>query len=136
MTADAEQKKILVVDDEPDVVTYLTTLFEDNGYATASANDGNEAMSRVMESRPDMITLDITMPEKSGVRFYRELKENPELAGIPVLVITGVTGYGGDSATFEKFLSTRKSIPPPEGFIGKPLEDRDQLLEKIKSLLA
>ena len=53
---------------------------------------------------------------------------------IPVLVITGVTGYGGSSEDFEKFISSRKHIPPPEGFIGKPF-DREQLLEKVGELL-
>ena len=135
MAADAGKKLILVVDDEPDAVTYLTTLFQDNGYATESAKDGNEGMAKIKENRPDLITLDMSMPEKSGVKLYRELKESPDLANIPVLVITGVTGYGGKSEDFEKFLCSRKQIPPPEGFIGKPF-DRDKLLAGIKQLLA
>ncbi len=75
------------------------------------------------------------MPEKSGVRFYRELKTDPALSSIPVLIITGVTGYGGDADSFEQFLATRKQVPPPEGFIGKPLEDTNALLEKISQLI-
>jgi CheY-like chemotaxis protein len=134
MTANTGKKLILVVDDEPDVVTYLTTLFQDNGYDTASAKDGNEALARIKEKRPDLVTLDMSMPGKSGVKAYREIKENPALASIPVLVITAVTGFAGKPEDFQKFLSTRKQVPPPEGFIPKPL-DRDELLRKVKDLL-
>ncbi|HPO10291.1 MAG TPA: response regulator [bacterium] len=136
MTTETRQKLILVVDDEPDVITYLTTLLEDNGYATDSAVNGTEAMAKLRQLKPDLITLDISIPEKSGVRVYREMKEDPDLAHIPVLVITAVTGYGGKPEVFEQFLSSRKHIPSPEGFIDKPLEDREGLLRKIADLLA
>jgi CheY-like chemotaxis protein len=129
------KKLILVIDDEPDVVTYLSTFLSDNGYATESASDGQEAMEKVKANKPDLITLDMSMPKKSGVRFYRELKDDPELSMIPVLVVTAVTGYGGKSEGFEKFLSTRKQIPPPDGFIAKPIV-RDEMLAMVKELIA
>ena len=69
-------KKILIVDDDPDISEYLSTFFQDNGYATETAKDGVEAMEMVEAALPDLIALDITMPEKSGVRFYREMKEH------------------------------------------------------------
>jgi CheY-like chemotaxis protein len=134
MTPDAEKKLILVVDDEPDERSYLTTLFEDNGYATASANDGNEALALVKGNKPDLITLDISMPEKSGIKFYRELKEDAELSNIPVVVVTGVTGMGRNPEDFERFLASRKSIPVPDGFQPKPVE-REELLGKVSQLL-
>ena len=127
-------KKILVIDDEPHVVTYLETLLQDNGYETASAANGREAMEKVKAEKPDAITLDITMPEQSGIRFYRDLKENPEFADIPVLVVTAVTGYGGDPDTFENFLKSRRQIPPPEGFFSKPI-DRDKFLQAVEELV-
>jgi len=132
---DAGKKRILVVDDEPDVVTYLVTLLEDNGYDTDQATEGNEAMAKVEANKPDLITLDISMPEKSGIKFYRELKDDPSLSKILVVVVTAVTGFGGKPGDFEKFISTRKQVPPPDGFIAKPIE-RDELLELIKKLLA
>jgi len=132
--AAAGKKMIMVVDDEPDVVAYLTTLLQDHGYETASAKDGNEALAKIKEKKPDLITLDMSMPGKSGVKAYRELKDDPALAKIPVLVITAVTGFGGKSEDFQKFLSTRKHVPPPDGFIPKPL-DREELLKKVKELL-
>ncbi len=75
------------------------------------------------------------MPEESGVRMYRNLKDDPELAPIPVVVVTAVTGLGGDPEPFRNFLSTRKHIPPPEGFFSKPIE-RDEFTKKIDEILA
>jgi len=125
----------MVVDDEDDILEYLTTLFRDNGYETVFAHDGEEAMELVKKENPDLITLDITMPEKSGVRFYREVKEDAVLAKIPVIIITGVTGWGLDPAGFQKFISSRKKIPPPKGFMSKPI-DRDKLLIMVKNLIS
>lgn len=124
-------KRILVVDDEMDVVEYLTTFLQDKGYQTVSACDGEQALEMVGKEKPDLVTLDITMPNKSGVRFYRELKENEALKKIPVIIVTGVTGFGGDPEGFNRFISSRKQVPPPEGFMAKPI-DRDSLLKMIK----
>jgi len=124
-------KRILVVDDEMDVVEYLTTFLQDKGYQTVSACDGEQALEMVGKEKPDLVTLDITMPNKSGVRFYRELKENEALKKIPVIIVTGVTGFGGDPEGFNRFISSRKQVPPPEGFMAKPI-DRDGLLKMIK----
>jgi CheY-like chemotaxis protein len=129
------RKKVLVLDDEPNVVAYLETLLQDNGYDTVSASDGREGMEKARSEKPDLITLDISMPEESGVRFYRELKEDPELANIPVVIVTGVTGYGYKPEDFQKFISSRKKIPPPEGFVPKPI-DRDELLKGVTALLS
>ena len=128
------RKRILVLDDEPSVVTYLETLLQDNGYDTVSAGDGREGIEKVRSDKPDLITLDISMPEKSGIRFYREIKEDPDLAAIPVVVVTGVTGYGGKPEDFQKFISSRKKVPPPDAFIAKPI-DQAELLGEIKKLL-
>ena len=122
------QKKILGVDDEPDARDFFITVLEDNGYATVSARDGNEALQRLEEGLPDLVTLDITMPEKSGVGVYRKLKEMEAYKEIPVIIITGV------SDDFKQFISTRRQVPPPEGYLAKPIEP-GQLLEKVKELL-
>lgn len=127
-------KKILILEDEPDVVTYLTALFEDHGYATESARNGQEGMEKAKAAPPDLITLDMSMPEKSGVRFYREIKDDPVLSKIPVVVVTGVTGFGGNPDDFRRFLETRRQVPPPDAFIAKPI-DQDELLKAIRNLL-
>ena len=125
---------VLVVDDELSIVKYLEALLHDHGYATASAMNGNEAMEAVRTHRPSLICLDITMPEKSGIRFYRELKEQPEFADIPVIVVTAVSSYGGDPEPFRHFLNTRRSIPPPNEFISKPI-DRDAFMKSVEVVL-
>ena len=127
-------KTVLVVDDEPDVVTYLETLLRDNGYATIAAGDRKEGMEQLRRERPDLVCLDITMPVESGIRFYRDLKEDPELCSTPVIVVTAVTGYGADPAPFRNFLGTRSQVPPPEGFFSKPI-DRETFLAAVKGVL-
>ena len=121
-------KTVLVVDDEPDARDFLATVLEDNGYATVLAKDGNEAISILEAGAPDLVTLDITMPEKSGVAVYRKLKESDELKGIPVIIVTGVSGE------FEKFISTRRQVPPPEGYVSKPV-DHEQFLKMVAKLI-
>ncbi len=128
-------KTILIVDDEPDVVSYLEMILQDNGYSTITAGNGNEALDRVKELRPDLVTLDISMPEASGTRFYKELKTDPELSGTPVFIVTAVTGLGGDERAYEKFISHRRLVPAPEGFFHKPI-DRAAFLQAVAELLA
>jgi len=133
--SDAQQnKKILIVDDEPAVVSYLEMLLRDSGYETLSAADGREAIELVRREKPDLVTLDISMPEASGTRFYKEIKRDAELASIPVVIVTAVTGYGGDKYAYKEFLSHSKLVPPPEGYFPKPIE-RDAFLESIRNLL-
>jgi CheY-like chemotaxis protein len=127
-------KKILIVDDEPDVVSYLEMLFHDHGYETVTAPNGAEGMKKARQERPDLVTLDISMPESSGTRFYKELKTDPELSSIAVIIVTAVTGYGGDPYGYEKFIRGRTLVPPPQGFFPKPIE-ADRLLHAIQEIL-
>jgi CheY-like chemotaxis protein len=120
--------KVLVVDDEPDVVRYFTAVLEENGYATASAADGIEALTKVRQDRPDLVMLDITMPNQSGVRVYRELKEDAALKEIPVVIVTGI------SHSFKQFISTRSHVPAPEGYLEKPVSP-ETILREVKRLL-
>ena len=135
MTETGERRTVLVVDDEPHVVAYLEMVLQDNGYETVSAANGREGMEKAKAQPPDLICLDITMPEESGVRMFRNLREDPELATVPVLVVTAVTGLGGDPEPFRHFLNSRKSISPPEGFFSKPI-DREDFIQKVNQLLA
>ena len=84
-------KKILIIDDDPVVVKYLETLFTDNGYETASASDANSGFEAVQRENPDLITLDLQMPDQWGPRFYRKLSKS-EYKDTPVIVISGISG--------------------------------------------
>ncbi|MFH1610252.1 MAG: response regulator [Candidatus Bipolaricaulota bacterium] len=128
------KKTVLIVDDEPDIVSYLEMLLRDNGFATMTAANGNEALEKVRREKPTLVTLDISMPEASGTRFYKELKTDPDLKAIPVFIVTGVTGLGGDEHAYERFISNRRLVPAPEGFFHKPI-DRDAFVEAVKKLL-
>jgi len=118
--------RILVIDDEPDIVDFLTTLFEDNGFETLCAHNGQMGLDLASEHRPELITLDITMPGKSGVVVFKELRSDPDLCRIPVFIITGVH-------EFRQMLYSR-SLLPPEGYMEKPI-DPDVLLQKVKEIL-
>ncbi|SKA63986.1 DVU0259 family response regulator domain-containing protein [Desulfobaculum bizertense] len=85
-------KKILIIDDDPNIVSYMSDLFSDNGYDVCTAADGAEAYDVVENERPDLITLDLEMPEEWGPRFYRKLSQNPEFESIPVIVVSGLAG--------------------------------------------
>ena len=122
-------KTVLVVDDDPDARTYLATVLEDHGLSPVLAKDGSEALEQIQKQPPDLVALDIAMPEKSGVAVYRALRENDRLRGIPVIIITGI------SDEFERFISSRKHVPPPDGYISKPV-DAQQFMTMVGRLLS
>ncbi len=80
---------VLVVDDEKDVVRYLTMALEDNGFTVITASNGVEALEKMELQTPDLVSLDVVMPGGSGLKFQREMKKNPAWSKIPVLVVTG-----------------------------------------------
>jgi len=85
-------KKILVVDDDKNIVDYLVTIFKDNGYETCGAYDGDEALVLLAQEKPDLVTLDLEMPKEWGPRFYRKMTQMPEFKETPVIVISGLSG--------------------------------------------
>jgi CheY-like chemotaxis protein len=121
-------KKILVVDDEPDVVTYLCAVLRDNGYEAIEAYDGEEALAKIASDKPDLVTLDVTMPEMTGVKAYRTMKEDEKLRTIPVVIVTGV------AHDFKQFISSRTQVPPPDGYLEKPVTP-EALLAEVERLL-
>jgi CheY-like chemotaxis protein len=129
------EKKILVVDDEREVCLYLARLFEEHGYSAAWATDGYEAATKVKQARPDLITLDLSMPSKSGVKFYREMRSTPELSRIPIVFVTAVAGLGGNPRDAERLYIAKHQVPPPEGFVPKPV-NADEMIQLVSRLLA
>lgn len=118
--------KILVIDDEPDVISYLSTFFEDEGYEVITARDGREGLNKARNEKPDLITLDITMPGMSGIEVFTTLRREDELASIPVVIITGV-------ANFQR-LTEYRAVREPEGFMQKPI-NLQQLVEIVNRCL-
>ena len=115
------KKKILIVDDDPNIVDDLVTLFEDNGYATCSAANAQEGFETAKQEMPDLITLDLEMPGEWGPRLYRKISEEKSLKNIPVVVITGFSG-------------SEHAIGKAVASLTKPF-DRDELLAIVKESL-
>jgi CheY-like chemotaxis protein len=114
-------KKILVVDDDPNIVRYLETLFTDAGYEVVTARDGHQAYAVFEKERPDLISLDLDMPEQWGPRFYRRLRKKPEYRDIPIIVVSGLSGI--DHAVRDAVANIKKPF------------DRDELLKVVKDTI-
>jgi CheY-like chemotaxis protein len=112
--------KILIVDDEPDIVEYLCAVLEDNGYRTAGVTEAKEALEAVSREQPDLILMDILMPGESGLHLYREIRRNPETADIPVLIISGYT-KAEDFAAVDLGMLEEEKLPLPDGYLEKPI---------------
>ena len=120
-------KKVLIVDDELDVRIYVRTLFETSGYTPIVTRNGREGLEKAKELSPDLIILDVMMREVGGVTMYRELKTDPELKHIPVIMLTGI-----GEKSFSHFLrmvniKVKDPIPQPDAHMEKPI-DHEKLL--------
>ena len=127
-------KKVLIVDDDPDVRLFNATVVEESGYIPVEAENGEEGLKMVKEEAPDLVILDVLMPRQSGIRLYRELKTDKSLKNVKVIMLSGVakrtfmrsqkalTEFGGDK------------VPEPEIYIEKPVEPED-LAAAIKKML-
>lgn len=124
--AKPKDKTVLVVDDEEDVRDYLATVLEDSGFNVVTAEDGAAALHRVESSVPDLISLDLVMPKKSGMRFLHELRRRQEWRDIPVLVVTAHAHdeLGGDD--FVEIFSGRMAAGP-SSFLEKPVDPHEYL---------
>jgi len=122
-----------VVDDEPDVRTYLRMIFKDEGAEVLEVPDANQAMRALKTSKPDLMTLDLIMPHKTGEKLYWELKKDPQFADLPIVIITGYARVETPAINFHKFLA-EKSLPQPEGFLEKPIQP-EAVLETVIRIL-
>lgn len=118
--------KILVVDDEPDFVSFASAILEDNGANVVTAYDGFEALEVAKRENPDLITLDITMPGKDGKEVFEAMRKDPGLKSIPVCIITG-------QPELRKLIYDR-NVPPPNGYIDKPISE-ESLLKNVRRIL-
>ncbi len=121
-------KKILLIDDEEDILLYLAVFFKDKKFDVITASNGKEGFEKALAEHPDIITLDISMPEESGIKTLRELQNDPLTKNTPIIIITGV------ASDFKRFIRDRRQVHMPEGYFEKPI-DRDLLLEKVNELL-
>lgn len=130
-----ENKKILVVDDELDMRIFIATLVKTGGYQAIVCRNGQEGIRKAREEVPDLIVLDVMMPGDGGVKMYRDLKTDPALKAIPVLMLSGV-----QKKSFSHYIRMLKvriedSIPDPDAYIEKPPVPED-LLKTVHELLS
>ena len=128
-------KTILIVDDDPDVIIYVSTVLEKTGHQIVTAKNGEEAINKINQYRPDLLLLDVLMPKQSGIKMYRELKTNESLKNIPVVILSGISK--------RTFLRSQEAlaefggqpVPEPRAYLEKPAEP-EQLTQIVQEILA
>ncbi len=126
MTQNFEGKKILVVDDDPDILTAITVALRDTGATVQTASDGNTAVTLAEQFTPDLVILDIMLPQKSGFLVMEKLRQNrPAAEGPRVIMITG--NQGKRHRQYAEALGV-------SGYLNKPFR-MEQLLETAEKLL-
>ena len=120
--------RVLLGDDHALILDGIRAALQLQYEIVGLAKDGRALVDAAERLKPDLVILDISMPEETGVRMYRNLKGDPQTAAIPVVVLTGI------SHEFKRFIETRRQVPPPEGYFDKP-PDRTEFLAKVKELL-
>ncbi|MHC4401012.1 MAG: response regulator [Planctomycetota bacterium] len=145
-------KQVLVIDDDPNTVKYLSVVLSEHGYDPVSACDGSEGLQKIKQAKPDLIVLDIMMPKKSGLVLFKQLKKDDQYKDIPILMLTGVSGVieemeAHKEETFEKpYDSLREALKQairkmredglvkPEMFVDKPV-DPEFFAAKVQQLI-
>ena len=118
-------KTILIVDDEPNIVVSLEFLLKREGFAVAVAGDGEEAMRRLAQMKPDLVLLDIMLPVKSGFTVCQEVRADPQLAAVKILMLTAK----GRDTEMQKGMALGA-----DAYMTKPFATKD-LVAKVKELL-
>jgi CheY-like chemotaxis protein len=122
----ASKSTIMVVDDEKDMVNFVKTMLEEKGYGVQSANSGQEVFNLLGEQKPDLIILDVFMPQMDGLEVLVRLRENPATASIPVILLTTNQEYKDILEGYQK--GTNYYIPKPF--------TKNQLLDGVNSILS
>lgn len=118
-------RKILIVDDEPNIVISLEFLMKREGFQVSLAVDGEEALRKIAEIQPDLVLLDVMMPKKSGFEVCQEIRANPDWTSIKILMLTAK----GRDTELQKGIALGA-----DAYVTKPFSTKD-LVAKVKSVL-
>jgi two-component system alkaline phosphatase synthesis response regulator PhoP len=121
--------RVGLVDDEEDITTYLGLALEDRGYDVLSCNDAAGALDRLRSWGPDVVCLDLLMPEEMGTSLYLALRRDAHLATVPIVILSGLNAR----EELSMFLARLSDVPPPDGYIEKPV-DMSAFMTAIKAL--
>ena len=145
-------KQVLVIDDDQNIVKYLSVVLSENGYDPVSACDGESGLEKIRQLKPDLVVLDVMMPKRSGLTLFKLLAKDEECKGIPVLMLTGVSGILEEQEAHKDEVEERpydslrealkrairemreEGLVKPEMYVDKPIDPED-LIAKVKELI-
>ncbi len=127
------KKKILVIDDDPDIVVYLSSLLEDHGYELQSAGDSAQALAVLERFEPDVILIDVMMPGRSGLDLLVRLRQDARWKDKRMVVVTGNDRILEDDC--QSYVGSHADVRGPDGVLGKPV-DPPTLLAVLRTLTA
>jgi CheY-like chemotaxis protein len=147
-----EDKEVLIIDDSEENVAFMQEILQEMGLPSRVACNGKEGIQALREKRPDLVLLDVMMPRKSGLKVFQEMKRDPELEKIPIIIVTGLgevtgvdieTGREDEKESYRDDVvrrfgaSLRKQLAglTPDGLVEKPI-DPPELMGKIRELLS
>jgi len=126
------QPSAVIIDDEPDTTTYLSALLSDHGWRVRSANRADEGLALLAQDRPDVLLLDLMMPDRGGLSVLVAVRKDSALAGMPIVVVSGIQQTL--TADYHAFLGRFKHFHP-DAYLDKPI-DAQQLLATLEALTA
>jgi two-component system alkaline phosphatase synthesis response regulator PhoP len=121
-------KKILIVDDDPDLVEAVSTILESKGYAVSTAYDGVEGLKKARTENPDLIVLDVMMPNKDGYAVCKELKADKQYSSIPILLLTAVVA----NIPTSKYTHQMGMDTEADDYVDKPVEPAE-LVKRVEA---
>jgi len=127
-------KKILCVDDELDMRIFISTVLRTQGYEVTLARNAVEGIRKAHEVGPDLVVMDVMMPQAGGVTLFQEIKKDERLKHVPVILLTGVSEKAFSHHLKMLNLRIDDSLPPPDAYMEKPLNP-EHLVAMIERLL-
>ncbi len=121
---------VAIVDDEPDITTFLGLALEDSGFRVVTVNDPNDALAVFRREPPDLICLDLLMPHRTGASLYLEIQRDEQLGAVPVLILSGLNARD----ELDEILNREGGLIAPAGYLEKP-PARETFLEMVRKLL-
>lgn len=126
------QLHAVVIDDEPDLTTFISTILETDGFQVRTANDASAGEELILQQPPDVILMDLMMPGRSGVHLFARLSKNETTKDIPMVMVTGIKDQMGvDWGEVAGQFSVRQ----PDGYVEKPI-DPDRLMSVVRGVLS
>ena len=126
------ERRALVIDDEPDITTYLAAILTDHGWTVRTANSGDDGLARAQEEPPDVILLDMMMPDRGGLSCLVAIRKDPKLQRIPVIVVSGIQEKL--TSDYHQFLERAKRFRP-EAYLDKPV-NVEELMRTVEKVVA